>query len=115
MEQYLLIIIALLIVSLGVYVVVFNDNNILSTTCGVFSIFFGVLLGLSCTEIYITHKPKTHSYKVMELERSTVFVITDSTGAFKAKDTVWVNYTKMQIDPVDSVAMMCVIVEEIKN
>ena len=60
-------------------------------------------------------EPKTvYFYKVKELEKNTVFNISDSIGGFKPKDTVWVNYSKMMVDPLDSVSMRAIIIEEIK-
>lgn len=61
----------------------------------------------------VSGSDSVHTYKVKELEKNTVFNITDSIGGFAAKDTVWVNYKTMMVDPRDSVAMQCVVVEEI--
>lgn len=59
-------------------------------------------------------KEGIHTYKVRELEKNTTFTITDTIGGYKPLDTAWVNMSKRMIDPADSVAMMVVIVEEIK-
>jgi len=50
-----------------------------------------------------------HKYKVKELERNTVFTIQEQDTLYKVGDTVWVNTNTRKIDPVDSVAMRCVI------
>jgi len=60
------------------------------------------------------HTKNKYIYQVRELERNTVFNITDSIGGFSAKDTVYINMSKLTIDPKDSVAMIGVIVKEIK-
>lgn len=52
-------------------------------------------------------------YKVKELEKGTVFTITDTVNALAPKDSIWVNMRTRQVDPNDSVAMMCVVVSKI--
>lgn len=89
-----------------------------------FLLIIGIIL-CNCGRIVFQNKsnfnkerfiePKTvYFYKVKELEKNTVFNISDSIGGFKPKDTVWVNYKKMMVDPLDSIAMKAVIIEEIK-
>jgi len=80
--------------------------------------FVGVIITfiIICTlDVTQTENNKAvHTYQVRELERNTVFNITDSIGGFSAKDTVYINMSKLTIDPKDSVAMIGVIVKEIK-
>ena len=90
-----------------------------------FLLIMGIIL-CNCGRIVFQNKsnfdkekfiePKTvYFYKVKELEKNTVFNISDSIGGFKSKDTVWVNYKKMMVDPLDTVSMRAIIIEEIKN
>ena len=62
-----------------------------------------------------TEQKTNYIYKVRELEKNTVFNIVDTLGGFKPSDTVWVNYSKMMIDPLDTISMKVVIIEEIKK
>jgi len=76
----------------------------------------------------LDNKSKIHYYKVKELERNTMFTITDSIGGYNNiqknttisgrtelyADTIWVNMNTLKIDTKDSTAMMCVIINEIE-
>ena len=90
-------------------------------------IFFLLVMGIiACNAGRLAHKHRNdfneeviyakpiYRYKVKELEKNTVFNISDSIGGFKPKDTVWVNYSKMMVDPLDTVSMRVIIIEEIK-
>jgi len=57
---------------------------------------------------------KIYTYQVRELERNSVFNITDTVGGYTPLDTAWVNMEKLMIDPTDNQTMMCVIIKEIK-
>ena len=89
-----------------------NDGAILATGI-IVSVLLGVILSI-CVLSYNWPDRVNHTYQVRELERNTVFNITDSIGGYNSNDTVWVNMNKLTIDPTDSVAMMGVIIKEIK-
>ena len=62
-----------------------------------------------------TEQKTKYIYKVRELEKNTVFNIVDTLGGFKPSDTVLVNYTTLMVDPLDSIAMKVIIIEQLKN
>lgn len=122
MEALMIIISAILWITGGFFVLaaIFEDIPFIE-------VFILLLLGIViCNGGRLAYKHKNsfneqivyakpiYRYKVKELEKNTVFNISDSIGGFKPKDTVWVNYTTLMVDPLDSIAMKVVIIEEIK-
>ena len=111
----------------GVVLLLVAVAAVFDNTDGGQIIFLLVMGIIACNAGRLAHKHRNdfneeliyakpiYRYKVKELEKNTVFNISDSIGGFKSKDTVWVNYKKMMVDPLDSIAMQCVIIEEINN
>lgn len=125
MEIYM-VILSIILWIIGVFFLLAFVGAILEGS--VSEIFFLLIIGIiACNAGRLAHKHRNdfnkkviytkpiYRYKVKELEKNTVFNISDSIGGFKPKDTVWVNYKKMMVDPLDSIAMQCVIIEEINN
>lgn len=111
----------LILISLAVSGIIcyFTDReNIKAPILWGIGIVAGFIIGLLFAKsLFIPKEYNNKSkyiYQVRELEKNTVFNITDSIGGFQTKDSVWVNMSKLMVDPLDSVAMQCVIIKEIK-
>lgn len=76
-----------------------------------FFIFLGIFGIVFTFTTYILKNSSTIEYKVRELEKNTVFIITDSSALYQDLDTVWINMKTKKIDPNDSTAMKCVILK----
>lgn len=76
-----------------------------------FFIFLGIVGIVFTFTIFILKNSSTIEYKVRELEKNTVFTITDSSALYQDLDTVWINMKTKKIDPNDSTAMKCVILK----
>lgn len=126
----LLIAIILLIASTFIFTSS-NDEGatFVSVICALVSgcLFCYLTYDYAKTSEQVNKQPKLINYKVRELEKNTVFTITDSIGGYNMPrrllingnnkdvfDTVWVNMNTRKIDTKDSTAMMCVIVNLIE-
>lgn len=78
---------------------------------GLIGIIFGIIIFFKLISNPNSNKV---TYQVKELENNTIFNITDTIGGYSKNDSLYVNMTKLMIDPLDSFAMKCVIIKEIK-
>lgn len=76
----------------------------------IFKLIWGIILCVAAS--FIHDHNKVTEYKVRELEKNTVFTITDSSSTFSEGDSIWVNMSTNKIDAGDSVAMKCLIIKK---
>jgi len=102
---------------LGVTVIMISEGEDFSyKIIGILAMFSaGGILGVIGTKSTIENRIMQETYKVRELEMTPVFTIKDSTNLLQPNDSVWVNLSTRRVDPADSTAMKCVVLERIKN
>lgn len=109
-----------IIIVAAMMMIAFGDDDNLAMR------FFGMLLLMFASSVFgavliddaakiESLKEGRHLFKVRELEQNTVFTIKDSTNLLQPNDSVWVNMTTRRVDPIDSVAMKCVVLERVKG